>query len=206
MKGRQRDGLTPLSVSLSVSSVGFPGGASGKEPDFQCKGHKRFQLDPWVRKIRWRGAWQPTPVFLLGEPPWTEEPGGVATVHGVARSRIRQKQLSSRSSSRVCQAWTWSVTMCCPSPPPQTHADQDLGFLFVVLVAQLSLALCSPTDCSAPGSSVHGISPAKHWSGSPFPSPGDLANQGSNLHLLPWQVDSLPPSHRRSPRPGFVEG
>ena len=87
--------------------------------------------------------------------------GGVATVHGVARSRIRQKQLSSRSSSRVCQAWTWSVTMCCPSPPPQTHADQDLGFLFVVLGAQLSLALCSPTDCSAPGSSVHAISPAR---------------------------------------------
>ena len=23
--------------------------------------------DPWVRKVPWRRAWQPTPVFLLGE-------------------------------------------------------------------------------------------------------------------------------------------
>ena len=32
-------------------------------------------FDPWVGKIPWRKAWQPTPVFLLGESPWTEEPG-----------------------------------------------------------------------------------------------------------------------------------
>ena len=25
-------------------------------------------FDPWVRKIRWRRAWQPIPVFLPGEP------------------------------------------------------------------------------------------------------------------------------------------
>jgi len=25
----------------------------------------------------WRRAWQPTPVFLPGESPWTEEPGGL---------------------------------------------------------------------------------------------------------------------------------
>ena len=29
----------------------------------------------WVGKIPWRRAWQPTPVFLPGESPWTEEPG-----------------------------------------------------------------------------------------------------------------------------------
>ena len=28
---------------------------------------------PWVGKIPWRRAWQPTPVFLTGESPWTEE-------------------------------------------------------------------------------------------------------------------------------------
>ena len=25
---------------------------------------KRHRFDPWVRKIPWEGAWQPTPVFL----------------------------------------------------------------------------------------------------------------------------------------------
>ena len=45
---------------------GFPGGASGKEPACQCRRHKRCGLDPWVRKILWKRAWQPTPVFLPG--------------------------------------------------------------------------------------------------------------------------------------------
>ena len=26
-----------------------------------------MQVDPWVRKIPWRSAWQPTLVFLLGK-------------------------------------------------------------------------------------------------------------------------------------------
>ena len=33
----------------------------------QCRRNKRCQFDPWVRKIPWRRAWQPTPVFLPGE-------------------------------------------------------------------------------------------------------------------------------------------
>ena len=46
---------------------GFPGGASGKEPACQCRRQKRHGFDPWVGKIPWRRAWQPTPVFLPGE-------------------------------------------------------------------------------------------------------------------------------------------
>ena len=46
---------------------GFPGGAGGKEPICQCKRHERRGFDPWVRKIPWRRAWQPTPVFLPGK-------------------------------------------------------------------------------------------------------------------------------------------
>ena len=30
-------------------------------------GGMRYGFDPWVRKIPWRRAWQPTPVFLPGE-------------------------------------------------------------------------------------------------------------------------------------------
>ena len=38
------------------------------------------RFNPWVRKIPWRRAWQPTPVFLPGESPWTEEPGGLQSM------------------------------------------------------------------------------------------------------------------------------
>ena len=47
--------------------TGFRSGACGKEPACRCSRHKRCGFDPWVRKIPWRRAWQPTPVFLPGE-------------------------------------------------------------------------------------------------------------------------------------------
>ena len=46
---------------------GFPGGASRKEPAYQCRKHKRHGFDPWVGKIPWRRTWQPTPIFLPRE-------------------------------------------------------------------------------------------------------------------------------------------
>ena len=45
----------------------FTGDTSGKEPACQCRRLKRHEFDPWVRKISWRRAWQPTPVFLTEE-------------------------------------------------------------------------------------------------------------------------------------------
>ena len=43
------------------------------------------QFYPRVRKIPWRREWQPTPVFLLGNP--MDRGAWQATVHGVARVR-----------------------------------------------------------------------------------------------------------------------
>ena len=39
-----------------------------KKPACECRRHKRLRFDPWVMKIPWRRAWQPTPVFLSREP------------------------------------------------------------------------------------------------------------------------------------------
>ena len=52
-------------------------GSVGKESQLvksQC-GIPRF--NPCVTKIPCRSTWLPTPVFLPGEYPWTEEPGGL---------------------------------------------------------------------------------------------------------------------------------
>ena len=43
-----------------------------KNPPANAGRHKGNGFDPWVGKIPWRRKWQPTPVFLLGESPWTE--------------------------------------------------------------------------------------------------------------------------------------
>ena len=78
---------------------GFLSGTSGKQPAYQCRGHKRCGFDPWVRKIPWRRAWQPTPVFLPGEPhgrgTWWD------VVHRVTESWTRLKLLSTHAHMRV---------------------------------------------------------------------------------------------------------
>ena len=38
-----------------------------KNPPAKAGEGKRCEFDPWVGKIPWRRAWQPTPVFLPGE-------------------------------------------------------------------------------------------------------------------------------------------
>ena len=50
----------------------FPGGSDSKES--ACNAD-RPGFHPCVGKISWRKEWLPTPVFLPGESPWTEEPG-----------------------------------------------------------------------------------------------------------------------------------
>ena len=46
-----------------------------------------------------------------------------------------------------------------------------------------------------------GFSRQEYWTGLPFPSPGDVPDPGikpESLHLLYWQVNSLPLHHLRS--------
>ena len=59
--------------------IRFPSGTCGKELACQRRRLKRHRFDPWFRKIPWRRAQQPTPVFLPGESQ-TEEPGGLQSV------------------------------------------------------------------------------------------------------------------------------
>ena len=47
-------------------SVSFPVDTVVKNPPTNA-GDTETQLDPWVRKVPWRRARQPTPVFLPGE-------------------------------------------------------------------------------------------------------------------------------------------
>ena len=49
---------------------GLPRWHCCKGPACQCRRCKRCRFNPWVGKIPWREAWQPTPVFLPGEFLW----------------------------------------------------------------------------------------------------------------------------------------
>ena len=62
-------------LPLAITFLGFPGGSDGKECTCNDLG-----LIPGLGRFPWRRAWPLTPVFLPGESPWTEEPGGLQTM------------------------------------------------------------------------------------------------------------------------------
>ena len=62
---QERDQRIMKSIWASLSSyLGLPRWPSGETIWLWCR---RRGLNPWVGKIPWSKAWQPTPVFLLGE-------------------------------------------------------------------------------------------------------------------------------------------
>ena len=67
---------------ITGSGIGLPRWQSDKEPACQCQRHRRPGFNPWVRKIPWRRAWEPTSVFLPGE---FHGRRGLAGVHGVTK-------------------------------------------------------------------------------------------------------------------------
>ena len=64
---------------------GFPGSSAGKESAFSAgdqgliPGLGRFSTEGNGYPLH-RREWLPTPAFLPGESPWTEEPGGLQSI------------------------------------------------------------------------------------------------------------------------------
>ena len=63
-----------------MGGEGFPGGASDKELACPYRRHKRCRFDPWIGKIRWKRAWQPTSSILPWRIPWVEEHGRLQSI------------------------------------------------------------------------------------------------------------------------------
>ena len=93
------------------------------------------------------------------------------------------------------------IAMWLPQCPPSLctrHCEWGSLVPFSVFLGSSGIVnkscptLCYPLDCSPPGSSSMGFSRQEHWSGLPFPPPGDLPDPAG-------QADSLPLSHMESP-------
>ena len=108
-------------------SVGFPGGASGKEAACQCRNKSSI---PESRRFPWRRACNPLQCSGLENLPWTEEPGELSSIGSQSRTRLKWFSMHILSQTQIGY---WSeVAQSCP-------------------------ILCDPRDCSLTGSSIHGI-------------------------------------------------
>ena len=73
--------ISESKLCLVIKNWGFPGGSEVKNlPAMQ----EDLSLIPG--SFPWRRALQPTPVFLPGESPWTEEPEGL---HSMGSQKAR---------------------------------------------------------------------------------------------------------------------
>ena len=68
-------------ISIAQEKRALASWLSGKEPTCQCRRH---EFNPWIGKIHWRRKWQPTPIFLQGNP--MDRGAWRAAVHGVAKA------------------------------------------------------------------------------------------------------------------------
>ena len=92
-------------------------------------------FDPWVEEIPWRRAWQPTPVFMPGESPWTEEPGRLQSMESQESDMTEATDytLLSTYAGELIFALTHCAKSSCfairPNHPQQKVQDRTLGHL-----------------------------------------------------------------------------
>ena len=85
--------VRPVLSIQSAYVMELPRWLSGKESTCQCRKPK---------KIPWRRKWQPTPVVLPAEIPWTEEPCGTQSMD---RKRVRHI-LVTKKQHVMATAWS----------------------------------------------------------------------------------------------------
>ena len=86
-------------------------------------GRMRCGFDPWVGKIPWRRAWEPT-LSCLENP--MDRGGWWATVHRVAESQVHDWSNLACTHTRA-ESRGACLPQSCPTPGPFVGLQQDLG-------------------------------------------------------------------------------
>ena len=81
------------SFLIWLKRLGFTDGASGKKLACQCRRHKGCGFDPWVRKIPWRRAWQPIPVFSPGKSQGKSSLAGYSPQDPKSQTRLKRRSM-----------------------------------------------------------------------------------------------------------------
>ena len=101
--------------------MGFPGGSVARNLPAIQEPHET-RVRSCVSKIPWRRTWQPTPVLLPGESPWTEEAGRLPSMgsHRVGQdwAQVFMNKGGSWDTEELLQQWPSSEEMSMDNPDP----------------------------------------------------------------------------------------
>ena len=102
LKKTEKTVTSGLCCAQFCEGLGFPGGARGQEPAFQCRRHNRCWFHPWVGKTPGGGHGNPLQYSCLENP--TDRGAWQAAVHGVAKSQTRLSDWA--RMWRACNTWS----------------------------------------------------------------------------------------------------
>ena len=98
----------PKRIKLGRPFLGLPRWLMVRNlPANQYRRLKGGGFDPWVRKIPWRRAWQPTPVFLPGES------HGQRSLVGYSPWGHKESDRTETAEHTLMQTFPWSFARDC---------------------------------------------------------------------------------------------
>ena len=126
-----------------------------------------------------------------------------SSVNGISQARILE-WVASPFSRGSPHPRNWTQADSSPSelwekPLKAPETNTVWHYLYVDMLSHVQL-FATPKMVAHQAPLSTGFPRLEHWSGLPFPSPGDLPDPGLNLHLFCRQADSWPLCHLGSPK------
>ena len=85
-----------MNQRINLLKMGFPGGASGREPNCQCRRHRRCGFSPCVGKSPWRKSGSPLQDPCLETP----KDGGARGLQSTGPRRVGRAEAAAHSTQR----------------------------------------------------------------------------------------------------------
>ena len=113
--------------------------------------HKRLGFSPWVRKIPWRRAWQPTPAFLPGKSHGQRSLANYSPQGG--KSQTQLKRLSTHTQGNLCVTFWESVrlfskvaVLCYNLPSSVERSNLSISSPTLVIISLFYSGICIVKD------------------------------------------------------------
>ena len=122
--------------------------------------------------MHWRRKWQPTPVFLPGESQGRESLLLLLLLRRFSRVRLCTTPYTAAHQALLSLGLSRDRTTDCPGKNTgvgchfllqcmEVKSESEVAQVVYLKVTQSCLTPSNPTDCSLPGSSIHGIFQAR---------------------------------------------
>ena len=180
------------------SSIGFGWWLSSKGSSCQCRRHRRYEFDPWIRKTPWRRKWHSTPGFLPGES------HGQRSLVGYSPWGHQESDTTEYSTTDTCahiwMPWgAWGLSELKPTALVPWRPNSNLlnstfcpdgaghgAWSAEILMLDFLASSCARGPSGSAGPADHSLVWSQGLQGSLTPTRGFSTRQSTVVYDLPW--------------------